>query len=407
MYPKIEKQEYSLRLEKLRSAMAAEGIDLAVGFSNLLDPSAVRYLCGFAGVNESAAIIIPLTGEVTVCSGQASYDYAQIANSLEGSVIKVFPEIGEVSGFEYDYEGQLEFGAYFKEVKAAHKIKKVAILGKLIFPAIIFGKLNEVFSGCEIVDFDSRFYELRMIKSPAEILCMQRASDIISQTFSHVMPQIRAGMTELDIQAEFEAEMLRRGAESYVQAFAPMVATGEERSHISMTRNTPRVVSDSEMLNIAAGACYEGYNGMICAPHVLGRIPASISDAVKCAYDALNTAAALMKPGARADEILNTYTSYLDKAGYLEYCPYGSLHSIGMIECEAPLFSVANRRVLQEGMTMCIDAYFKNLPFGSFRLEDTYVITATGVKRMTSYSEKNIPLVFGFAVDAGQTKYSA
>ena len=61
---------------------------------------------------------------------------------------------------------------------------------------------------------------------------------------------------------------------------------------------------------------------------------------------------------------------YLTKYGYIDYCPYGSLHSTGMLECEAPVFSVANKRIIEEGMAICIDAYFKGMEWGSFRMED-------------------------------------
>lgn len=84
---------------------------------------------------------------------------------------------------------------------------------------------------------------------------------------------------------------------------------------------------------------YEGYNGMTCSPLVLGKIPDKIRDAVKCAYDALNFASAKMKPDTPCDIVLGAYESYSKKFGYIEYCPYGSLHSTGMLECEAPMFS--------------------------------------------------------------------
>ncbi len=396
MQPLIEKQELSERIKKFRALMTKNNVDLAVGFSNLLDPSTVRYFSNFAPVNESSAIIIPLEGEVTVCSGQASYDLALIDNILENSVIKVFPEIGEVSGFEYDFEGQLEFGEYFRQIKADKKIKKIAVLGKLIFPWVIYAKLLDTFKGCEIVNFDNEFYSLRIIKSASEIACMRRSSRIISDTFLTAVPRIKLGMTELEIQAEFEAEILRNGAESYVQAFAPMISTGEVRSHISMCRNTSRKIKESEILNLAAGSCYQGYNGMICAPHVVGEIPKKIKDAVKCAYDALNIAADKMRPGTPAGVIMDAYTDYLTKMGYIEYCPYGSLHSTGMLECEAPVFSKANGRVIEENMTMCIDAYFKGMEWGSFRVEDTYVITKKGAERITEYNDKCLPVIFKF-----------
>ena len=122
-YTKINPIEYTKRVENLRKIMAKDGVDMVMGYSNLVELGIVRYYCGFAPVNENAAIIIPLEGAVTVCAGQAAFDYAEIQNQLEGSIIKIFPEVGEVSGFEYDTEGQLDFAEYFKQIKAEKKIK--------------------------------------------------------------------------------------------------------------------------------------------------------------------------------------------------------------------------------------------------------------------------------------------
>ena len=394
-FPKIEGKEFTARVEYLRGKMAEANVDLVVGFSNLLEIAIVRYYTGFAPVNESSAVIIPAEGQVVVCSGQASYDYCLVQNALPNSRIAILPEIGEVSGFEYDTEGQLDFEELFLEIKREHPyVKRVGFIGRLIFPSIIMNKLKKVFAGAEIVDFDDVHYEQRVIKSPAEIEVLKTNWKMTSDMFTNVVPKIKVGMTERHIEGMFEAEMMDLGAESYVQAFAPMVATGPKNSYISMCRNTMRTIGESEIINLAAGVSYEGYNGIICSPLVLGKIPDKIRDAVLCAYDALNFASDKMKPGTPCDVVLNAYTDYLTKYGYIDYCPYGSLHSTGMLECEAPTFSVANKRVIQENMAICIDAYFKGLEWGSFRVEDCYLIEADGAKRMTKYNDKAIPVMF-------------
>ena len=392
---KIEGKEYLERVNYLRGEMAKKGVDLVVGFSNLLEIAIVRYYCGFAPVNESSAIIIPASGEVTVCSGQASYDYCIVQNKLPESRIAILPEIGEVSGFEYNTEGQLDFAELFEQIKSENPgVKKVGFIGRLIFPSIIMDKLRKVFKDVEIVDFDDVHYEQRIIKSKAEIEVLKTNWQITSQMFENVVPKIEVGMTERYIEGMFEAEMMSLGAESYVQSFAPMVATGPKNSYISMCRNTLRKIQESEIINLAAGVSYEGYNGIICSPLVLGTIPQKIKDAVMCAYDALNYASAKMNAGTPCDVVLNAYTEYLTKYGYIDYCPYGSLHSTGMLECEAPTFTVANKRIIQENMAICIDAYFKGMEWGSFRIEDCYLIGKSGAKRMTTYNDKAIPKLF-------------
>lgn len=394
-YQKIESQEYQQRVSGLRAKMAEASIDLVIGFSNLLEMGIVRYYCGFAPVNESAAIVIPAEGQVVVCSGQASYDYCQVCNTLPDSRIAILPEIGEVSGFEYDTEGQLDFEELFMQVKAEHPgVKRIGFIGTLIFPSIIMQKLKKVFADAQIIDFSGEHYEQRIRKSPAEIEILKTNWNMATQMFENVVPNIRVGMTERHIEGMFEAEMMRLGAESYVQAFAPMVATGPKNSYISMCRNTLRKIEESEIINLAAGVCYEGYNGIICSPLVLGSIPQKIKDAVMCAYDALNYASAKMNAGTPCDVVLNAYTQYLTKYGYIDYCPYGSLHSTGMLECEAPTFTVNNKRVIEENMAICIDAYFKGMEWGSFRIEDCYLITESGAQRMTTYNDKAIPELF-------------
>lgn len=394
-YPKLESKEYTKRVEALRKIMAKDGVDLVVGFSNLLEIGIVRYYCGFAPVNESSAIVIPAEGTVTVCSGQASFDYCEVMNSLPDSRIAILPEIGEVSGFEYDTEGQLDFEELFQQVKAENKnIKKIGFIGRLIFPSIIMTKLKKVFHDAEIVDYDDVHYEQRIIKSDAEIEILKTNWEMVSSMFEAVVPKIEVGMTERHIEGMFEYEMMKLGAESYVQSFAPMVATGPKNSYISMCRNTLRQIGESEIINLAAGVSYEGYNGIICSPLVLGKIPQEIKDAVLCAYDALNYASDKMKAGTPCDVVLNAYTDYLTKYGYIDYCPYGSLHSTGMLECEAPTFTVGNKRVIEENMAICIDAYFKGMPWGSFRIEDCYLIGKDGAKRMTTYNDKAILKIF-------------
>ena len=132
--PVIQPSEFQTRLAALRAAMARENADLFMAFSNLLDPSAVRYFTDFSAVNESGAFLVTGT-RATLCSGQASYDYALVKNKLACAEIKVFPEIGEVSGFEYDYGGQMDFADYFREIAAAERIGRIALAGKLTFPA--------------------------------------------------------------------------------------------------------------------------------------------------------------------------------------------------------------------------------------------------------------------------------
>lgn len=392
IWPKISKEEILGRVEAFREKMRGAELDLVVMYSNMLDPSAVRYFSDFYGVNESAGMVIPLEGEAILCSGQASHEWSAFKSAIRD--IRIMPEVGEVSGVEYDLKGQIGFSDLFAELAGKYSVKKIGIVGEYIFPQLIYGKLIEAFPTAEIVSADDLMYELRINKSPDEIACVRKACDIITETVGYSVDKIHAGMTELEIQADLEYKMLCLGAEGYVQSFSPMVPSGPVNSHLCMNRNSRRQVQESEMIGIAAGSCYEGYNGVICTPVVLGAVPEEIKKAVNTAFEAMRLVEEQLKPGITSIELYEIYIKYLKKTGYSEYCPYGSVHSLGLLECESPFFSANKPVVMKENMTIATDVYFKGLPWGSFRVEDTFLITKNGSERLTHHNDKVIPVMF-------------
>ena len=73
-FPRIPDEEFERRMASFSSKMAENDLDLVVVFSNLLDPSAVRYFSDVSPINESAALLIPLEGDPILCSGQACHE---------------------------------------------------------------------------------------------------------------------------------------------------------------------------------------------------------------------------------------------------------------------------------------------------------------------------------------------
>jgi len=45
-------------------------------------------------------------------------------------------------------------------------------------------------------------------------------------------------------------------------------------------------------------------------------------------------------------------------------------------------------------MAIAIDVYFKGLPWGSFRIEDTFIIRKEGAELATTFNKEFIPRVF-------------
>ena len=391
-FPRIPDEEFVKRMSDFKKKMDREHIDLVVMFSNLLDPSAVRYFSDVSPINESAAAVIPLEGEPILCSGQACHEWSKYKSKIKD--VRIMPEVGEVSGVEYEIEGQLDFRDLFEEMRRKYKVKKIGIIGDLIFPYEIYRKLEQVFPGIEKVSAEMLMYELRMRKTENELACIKKACEIISDTFAYAVERVKPGVTELDIQADIEGQMLRLGAEAYCNSFSPMIPSGREHSNLCMNRNTLRKVTEGEIIDLQAGTLYEGYNATVCTPVVLGKIPDEITKAVNVAYDSMKAVVDALKPGAVSPQLYKVYGDFLEKKGYRKFSPYGSVHSLGMLECETPFFSATKDVKILENMVVAIDVYFKGLPWGSFRIEDTFIIRKDGAELATTFNKNYLPKMY-------------
>ena len=247
--------------------------------------------------------------------------------------------------------------------------------------------MEKVFAKAEIVNAEPLMFELRFIKSKNEIACMRKGGQILDATFADVIPNIKPGWTELDIQAEITSGILKRGAESTAAAWEPMIPSGPVNSKLCMNRNSLRKVKESEIICLQVGALYEGYNAALNSPLVLGSIPDEIKQAVNCANDAKEAIIGKMKAGVTSKEVNEAGKAVLASKGFDKYSPYAMVHNIGLIECESPWMAEDKEFVLPENATVCIDVFLFRMPWGSFRIEDTVAVTATGADRLTTFND--------------------
>ena len=387
-FPVIPDSEFVQRIDNVKKKMKENSLDLLVVYSNMLDPGHVRYLSNVFGINESAAMVIPLEGEPVVCSGQACQAWSEHNSKVKD--VRIFPEVGETAGTEYMVGDQFSFSDFFRELDGKYTINKIGTVGTLIFPQIIYKQLEKVFQKAEIVNAEPIMFELRFTKSKNEIACMRKAAQILDQTFASVIPRIEPGWTELDIQAEITSGILKGGAESTAAAWEPMIPSGPVNSKLCMNRNSLRKVKESEIICLQVGALYEGYNAALNCPLVLGPIPNEIKEAVNCAVDAKEAIIEKLKAGVTSKEVNAAGRAVLAKKGFDKYSPYAMLHNIGLIECESPWMAEDKEFVLPENVTVCIDMFLFRMPWGSFRIEDTVAVTSTGADRLTTFNDNFI-----------------
>ena len=97
---------------------------------------------------------------------------------------------------------------------------------------------------------------LRMVKSPIEISVLRKACQIIDNALQEVLPRIKAGIKEYEIEAWIKASITAQGSDGF--AFSPIVASGRNTCVLHYTANN-RVCQAGDLLLLDIGAIYANY----------------------------------------------------------------------------------------------------------------------------------------------------
>jgi len=231
------------------------------------------------------------------------------------------------------------------------------------------------------VNDDNAVEKLRSVKDAAEIAVMREAAILISEIFVQSLRGIRAGVSELDLAAEIEYGIKKRGGSG--PSFETIVASGP-RSAWAHARPTPRAMGKSELVVLDQGAILKNYCSDMTRTVFIGRAPARIRRMYQAVLDAQEAAKQAIRPGVKAGDVDRAARRVLERYGLARYFTHSTGHGLGMEVHEMPRLGKGEETVLQEGMVVTVEpgVYLEGL--GGIRIEDDVVVTAHGAVDLTT-----------------------
>lgn len=229
----------------------------------------------------------------------------------------------------------------------------------------------------------------RSVKEDWELELMRKAQEITDQAFSEVLPRIKVGMTEKELQAELIYCLYKNGGEGL--AFDPIVVSGPNTS-LPHGVAGDRKICDGDFITLDFGATYGGY----CADMTRTVAVGHVTEQMRSVYDTVLAAQlagiAATKEGVTGAEIDGAARKVITDAGYGKYFGHGYGHSIGM-EChEAPNCNPSGSTPMLSNMvTSAEPGIYLPGEFG-VRIEDLVIFKADGCENMTK-SPKNLIIV--------------
>jgi Xaa-Pro dipeptidase len=348
----------------------------------------------FSGTIQSSVLFIPRQGE-PVLMVQKGLQRAQHESPLK-QILSATGR-GQIKKVLRDF-GFLDF-------------KKIG-LEMDVLPINLYSRYQQTFPEYDWSDVSGAILRLRMIKTPYEVEQIRSAARILHKGYMEIKEIIREGMTELEIDghlaliARREGHMgiLRMRGWNQEMTYAH-VLSGESGATISFLDsphggrgNTPamaqgasyRRIGKKEPIGIDYGIGINGYVADQFRTFVFGDLPAELMKAHDFSVEIHSLFAQEAKPGVSCSDLYRLALKKAEKTGFGEhFMGHGEGrvrfvgHGLGLEIDEDPVLTPRFNQRLEPGMVIALEPMFVFPGKGIVGLEDDYLVTQTGVDRLT------------------------
>ena len=241
----------------------------------------------------------------------------------------------------------------------------------------------------KLVPFTKQINGFRAVKEEWELNIMRKAQAITDKAFAEVVGRIKAGMTELELQAELIYCLYKNGATGL--AFDPIVVSGPNSS-LPHGVACERVICPGDFVTMDFGALYNGYCADMTRTVAVGYATEEMEKVYNTVLEAQLAGLAISKAGVPGKDVDGAARKVITDAGYGEYFGHGYGHSLGLEVHENPSPNARNDQPMPVGAVASAEPGIY-LP-GKFgvRIEDTCVFLDDGIEILTK-SPKNLIIV--------------
>ena len=281
-------------------------------------------------------------------------------------------------------------------------------------------RLQHVFRAEATGNASALIRHIRMIKTPWEIEQMRISARRHEAVYREIPACYRPGMRDIELQIEIEKRMRVHGSLGYFRAFGSnmdifmgsllagenagepspfdfalggtgMHASGPLGANGTLLREGTTVMADMS-------GNYTAYQTDMTRVFSIGKLPDRAYRVHRVALEIQARMERTAKPGVPCAELYRDALAMAGQEG-LEDCFMGTRfqakfvgHGVGLEINELPVLTTRSKDILQPGMTFAFEPKFVLAGIGAVGIENTFLVTDSGVEKMTLLDENIIEL---------------
>jgi Xaa-Pro dipeptidase len=240
----------------------------------------------------------------------------------------------------------------------------------------------------EIADGSPCLWEIRMIKTDAEIRRIRHICALAAGAYAALPDRIERGETVRDACRRFGADLFGRGADA-IPYLAGVAGPGGVPQIIGAPGD--RRLDDGDILFIDTGATFDGYFCDFDRNYAVASRPSGeAARAQELVWDATDAGIRAARPGATAEDVWRSMAAVLAGAGAAGNNVGRLGHGLGLQLTEPPSNMPGDRTVLQSGMVLTIEPGIEYAPGRMIVHEEDVVITGGGCDVLTPRAPREL-----------------
>ena len=307
---------------------------------------------------------------------------------------------------------------FFRDLNLAMPRKLLLEADELSYNEYI--RLQHVFRAEATGNASALIRHIRMIKTPWEIEQMRISARKHEAVYREIPACYRPGMRDFELQIEIEKRMRVHGSLGYFRAFGSnmdifmgsllagenagepspfdfalggtgMHASGPLGANGTLLREGTTVMADMS-------GNYTAYQTDMTRVFSIGKLPDRAYRVHRVALEIQARMERTAKPGVPCAELYRDALAMAGQEG-LEDCFMGTRfqakfvgHGVGLEINELPVLTTRSKDILQPGMTFAFEPKFVLAGIGAVGIENTFLVTDSGVEKMTLLDENIIEL---------------